>query len=304
MATFRWFASIVLAATIVPTLPAEAHCPGSVASVPLHLVNRHQMIVVISLNNSGPYDFLLDTGAQITMIDASLATTLQLEIHGTAVVAGVGSQSDAAFSKVDRIAAGSHTVANQKVLVYDFQKLKSANLQIQGILGEDFLEHFDVLIDNANRLLCLDDYTNMRAAIHGSHIALLAGASESGPEPLANSLIVSAHLSDAMRPVRLILDSGANSPFLYNTSSYLALGLFRGASWHGSGASGKTEAFMALPPQDVKIGSVELPRVLFVTLVSEQKDSHTSEFDGLIPTGTFKRVFISHEDHFAVFDPW
>jgi hypothetical protein len=84
----------------------------------------------------------------------------------------------------------------------------------------------------------------------------------------------------------------------------MAIGLFRGASWHGSGANGKQEAFMALPPQSVKIGSVELSGVLFVTLVGAQKDSHTSEFDGLLSTGNFKRVFISHSDYFAVLDPW
>lgn len=34
MSTFKWFASLVLAATIVPTLPTESHCPGNVPSVP------------------------------------------------------------------------------------------------------------------------------------------------------------------------------------------------------------------------------------------------------------------------------
>jgi hypothetical protein len=219
-------------------------------------------------------------------------------------VAGVGSQSAASFSQLDQIAAGSHGVANQKVLVYDLKKLKSVDLQIRGILGEDFLEHFDMLIDNAHRLLCLDDAATMRADMRGSHIALLAPAQEPAGEPLPDSLIVSAHLSDGMRPVQLKLDSGTNSPFLYGTSKYMALGLSRGASLHGSGANGKQEAFMALPPQNVKIGSLELSRVLFVTLVGAQKESHSSEFDGLISTGNFKRVFISHNDHFAVLDPW
>jgi hypothetical protein len=268
------------------------------------MVNRYQMIVAVSLNNSGPYNFLLDTGTQITMIDTSLATELQLDTHGTAVLAGVGSRSAASFSQLRQITVGPHSLANQKVLVYDLEKLKSADLQIQGILGEDFLEHFDMLIDNAHRLLCLDDATIMRDGIHGSHIALLKPAEETAREPLAASLIISAHLSDAMRPVRLKLDSGTNTPFLYSTSKYMALGLFRGASWHGVGPNGKTEAFMAIPPQNVKIGSLELFRVLFLTVVGEQKDLHTSEFDGLISTASFKRVFISHVDHFAVLEPW
>src|ERR1700756_4965907 len=114
MANLKWFASLLLAATMVHPLPAETHCPGSVASVPLHLVNRYQMIVAVSLNNSGPYNFLLDTGTQITMIDAALANELHLETHGAAVVAGAGFQAAASFSQLDRIGAGSQIVANQK----------------------------------------------------------------------------------------------------------------------------------------------------------------------------------------------
>jgi len=45
-----------------PSTSAEPHCPGNVASVPLHLTNSHQMIVAVSVNHSGPYNFLLDTG--------------------------------------------------------------------------------------------------------------------------------------------------------------------------------------------------------------------------------------------------
>ncbi|HMG84395.1 MAG TPA: retropepsin-like aspartic protease [Terracidiphilus sp.] len=177
MATFKWFAPFVLAATIIEPLSAETHCPGSVASVPLHLVNRYQMIVAVSLNKSGPYNFLLDTGTEITMIDVSLAGELHMETHGAAVVAGAGFQVAASFSQLDQIAAGSQIVSNQKVLVYDLQKLKSADLQIQGILGEDFLEHFDVLIDNAHNRLCLEDTGAMRTAVKGTRVPQLTQAS-------------------------------------------------------------------------------------------------------------------------------
>jgi hypothetical protein len=120
----------------------------------------------------------------------------------------------------------------------------------------------------------------------------------------ASSLIVVAKLSDGMRPVRLKLDSGSNVPFLYNTSEYMALGLFKGASLHGGGANGAQRTFTALPPQNVKIGSVEISKVPFITLAGFQKDSRTSEFDGLLTLGLFKRVLIAHADHFAVLEPW
>src|SRR5205807_3358144 len=130
--------------------------------------------------------------------------------------------------------AGSHGVTNQKVLVYDLQNLQAPGLKIQGVVGEDFLEQFDMLIDNAHSLLCLDDSADMRAEVKGQHVDLLSPsqtpAQTGDGAPLPKSLIVSVRLSDGMRPVRLKLDSGANVTFLYNTSQYMALGAFRGQS--------------------------------------------------------------------------
>ena len=53
--------------------------------------------------------------------------------------------------------------------------------------------------------------------------------------------------------------------------------------------------------QNVKIGSLEMSKVLFVTLAGAQKDHRTSEFDGLLTMGLFRWVFVCHSDHFAVF---
>src|ERR1700733_9792788 len=131
MTTFQWFASLVLSATIVPALAAETHCPGNVASVPFRLVNRHWIVVAVSINHTGPYNFLLDSGDQITMIDPSLATALHLDTHGRAVVTGAGSGQSASYAQLDLVEAGSHSAANQKVLVHDLQNLHASDLQLQ-----------------------------------------------------------------------------------------------------------------------------------------------------------------------------
>ena len=173
MSNFKRFAAFVVVTTIVPALHAEPHCPGNVASVPLRLTNSHQMIVAVSINHSGPYNFLLDTGTQMTMIDPSLAGELHLHSEGSAVVAGVGFQTAASFAQVDLLEVGSHAVANQKALVLYIKNPQSVDLRYRGVLGEDFLEQFDMLIDNAHSLLCLDDSDAMRANVKGPRIALL-----------------------------------------------------------------------------------------------------------------------------------
>ena len=59
-----------------------------------------------------------------------------------------------------------------------------------------------------------------------------------------------------------------------------------------------------MPAQGVRIGSVEVSNVTFFTLPGAHKDLRTSDFDGLLAMGLFKRVLIDHADHFAVLEAW
>src|SRR6202453_4546352 len=270
MTTFQWFASLVLATTIVPALTAETHCPGNVASVPFRFVNRHLMVLAVSINRTGPYDFLLDSGTQITMIDPSLSPAIHFYTHGVAVVAGVGSGHSASYAQLDLVEAGSHSVANEKVLIYDLHNFPT-DLHLQGILGEDFLEHFDLLIDNAHRLLCLDDSAAMRAEVKGPHIPLVAAAEADQVGALPAFLIVTVSLSNGLRPVRLLIDSGANESVLFNTSEYMPQP-FRDVPVGWSGVDGTQTTLSPLPPQDVKIGLLKLPGISFFSLTSTDKD--------------------------------
>jgi hypothetical protein len=303
MSIFKWFASFALAATIVPALPAEPRCPGNVASVPLHLTNRYQMIVAVSVNHSGPYNFLLDTGTQITMVDPSLAAELHLNTQDSAVVAGVGFRAGASFTQLDLLEAGSHAVAKQKVLVFDIQNPRAVDLRYRGVLGEDFLGQFDILIDNDHNLLCLDDSSAMAAHVKGPRIALAEPARETNGMPALMSLIIAARLSDGTRPVRLKLDSGTNVSLLFNTARFMPLELLRNTSLVGGGLDGAQHPYATMPPQDLQIGPLEIPRVSFLTAADSKKDSSLTG-DGMLSTGLFRRVFICHARHFAVLDPW
>jgi hypothetical protein len=300
MTTYKWLASLVFATTMVSALIAETSCPGNVASLPFLLVNHHQMIVAVSVNHAGPYNFLLDTGMQVTLIDPSLAAELHLQPRGAAVVAGAGSRQSASYVPVDLLEAGSHAVPNQNLLVYELQNLYGIDFHIRGILGEDFLEHFDMLVDNVHGLLCLDETAAMRTGVTGPHIPLTLADPEQD-SALRGLPIVLVRLSDATRPVRLLLDSGANGAILYNTPEYLDPP--RRGYLPGAGVDGKQRMFPALPPQDVKIGSLKLTGVPFVSLGRKQKDARAKGFDGVLTFGLFRRVFIAHADHFAVLEP-
>ena len=61
------------------------------------------------------------------------------------------------FAQIDTLQVGDHVAANQRVLVYDMKGIQAVGFGIHGLLGEDFLSHFDMFIDRAHNSLCIDD---------------------------------------------------------------------------------------------------------------------------------------------------
>jgi hypothetical protein len=184
----RHFAFLFFAALLPGLLSAEAGCPANVKAIPVHRINQNQMVVGVTINHSGPYDFLLDTGTQMTVVDLSLAADLHLRTTGNANVAGVSFQGQAMFANLDSLEVGDHVAARRGVVVYDMKKLQGAGFALHGLLGEDFLSGFDVLIDKAHNVLCIDDTGAMLQALNGERPPATPSAGASDPQ----SHIVSA----------------------------------------------------------------------------------------------------------------
>ena len=59
---------VSLATMTLPALQAEAQCPGNIASVTPRFVGRSLIVVPVSINHAGPYDFIVDTDSQLTIV--------------------------------------------------------------------------------------------------------------------------------------------------------------------------------------------------------------------------------------------
>jgi hypothetical protein len=296
--------SIALAtAVMLPALEAESHCPGDVASLRLRLVQRSQIVVPVTINHTGPYDFLIDTGSQITTIDPALAAELHLRIEGTTGFVGVGYSTRPSFAYLDILEAGSQAVPNTLVVLQSVDQLHVADPHIRGVLGGNFLRHFDVLIDYAHQMLCLDGTGTMEPGIKGKHIEFATPhptREASSTEPL----IIPVHLTGmAAEHLLLLLDSGTNVPLLYD-SAHVASGFSVNAPIQDRGPDGTERVFTVLPPQDMRIGTLAFHQISFVTLAASRKDVPRVEVDGLLPTALFRCVYISYADRFVVLEPW
>jgi hypothetical protein len=296
--------SVSLAALSLPLLHAEPHCPGNVAILPFRPVMGSRMIVPVVINHTGPYDFLVDTGAYFTTLEPSLAVDLQLKTQGSAEVVGVGFSEKASLTQIDLLETGSQAIANQVAEVLDLQGLQAPGLHVRGILGGDFLGHFDVLMDYTHSMLCLDGTKVMRKAVKGFRVQLTAPVPAADGVPSTGLFLVPVHISGAgARQLLLALDSGAQAPLLYDPGQYLDPQSLTSRSVEGHGGDDVKREFSILLPQNLQIGSLSLQQISFVVPSRLWRSSTASQVDGLLPTALFRRVFVSYADHFAVLEP-
>jgi hypothetical protein len=295
--------AVSLANLSLPVLQAKSRCPGGAASVTPRFVQRALIVIPVRINQTGPYDFVVDTGSQVTVIDPSLALELDLKPQGTVGLIAVASFAQASVTVLDRLEAGSNVVEKPLAIVNDLGQIQAADPRIRGLLGENFLAHFDLFIDYAHKLLCLDETNALRESVRGEHIPLVTPQYPESELPFMERLVVSVHLSGARtREILLQLDSGSDGPLLYPATKERELRILDQATPRGTTVSRAQQAFADLPPQDMRIGSRTLSRVSFATPVSPGRDVPSRQEDGLLPTLLFQRVFISASDHYVVFD--
>jgi len=305
MTTLKRFAAASLAFAIIPALCAEARCPGNVASIRLRSAGRSLIVAPVMLDQTGPYDFVVDTGAQITTIDAQLASELHPKVLGATHVTGVGAYSQAAYAELELVQAGTYSMKNPLVLVQDLTQVRQIDHKIRGILGQNFLEHYDLLIDYVHGILCLDDTKAMQEKVRGARIALAPPPFPERNVPFREPLILPVRAPDiADQPLLLELDSGIDLPVIFKSGVQSPHVSFIGRSEHDRNADEVRQAFAVLPPQNIQVGTHSYRQISFVTPVAAGKDIPMKpDVDGVLPTVLFQSIFISYADHFAVLDP-
>jgi hypothetical protein len=288
------------------SLFSEPSCPGNVASVRYHSLGRSQIAIPVTINGSGPYEFMVDTGSQLTVIDPALASQLRLEPDGLTGLTAVSSSLQAQLVMPETVEAASHSVSKLLVAVSSLGQIQATRPNVRGILGETFLARFDLLIDYRHKILCIDDGSRLREALRGERIPLQVQEDWQSDIRFPQPYLISAHLPGSGKQNRLLwLDSGTEVALVYDDfGDAISDSIF----WKGdrltaqgtSAVAGK-QSLRVLAPEDVTIGSTLLPAIVFVTPLGKSRVRHRE--DGLLPTALFHRVFLSYAEHFAVLDP-
>lgn len=115
--------------------------------------DRHdRMTVPVRIGVHGPFDFLIDTGSQNTVLSTALAAKLSLVPSARARLVGVAGTEMVDTVEIDQIDLGRRSYYGLLAPL-----LKSEHIGADGILGIDSLQDQRVLLDFRKNLLAIDD---------------------------------------------------------------------------------------------------------------------------------------------------
>jgi outer membrane lipoprotein-sorting protein len=128
---------------------------GESAEMKFSLRSFHIYIPVI-VNGSGPYSFILDSGAGLTVVGSDIARVLNLDRVGELPALGTGGVDVGSFVNLDSIGISDVVIADIVAGELDLSDLNRFALQpIDGILGYDLFSRFVVQVDYQDSLLTL-----------------------------------------------------------------------------------------------------------------------------------------------------
>lgn len=143
--------------------PARVDAPADSAAgeVPFQLAGPGgaALIVPVHIGGEGPFDFVLDTGATLTCVEETLSERLALSEPTGVVGAGAGVQGAGRMRlvQIDSLRVGAATAQDLLACELDLQHIGQLGLDIQGLLGLNFLRSFRVTLDFERSVVGLQD---------------------------------------------------------------------------------------------------------------------------------------------------
>ena len=184
---------------VTPSVPAGAPTPTASAtptpepdSIALNELSR-RMTVPVSVADRGPYPFIVDTGAERSVLSHELAAALNLGAGPSARLFDFTGPSTVETVKVPSLTLGKLSTPG-----LDAPSLAQANLGAPGMLGIDALQGHKVVIDFNRKRMNL-----VPAKRHADGDLVIRAGTKTGQLIVTNALFEG-------RPISVVIDTGSS----------------------------------------------------------------------------------------------
>lgn len=210
------------------------------------------ILVPVRVNDRGPFEFILDTGAGTSLLSTELAKQLEIKVLGSKEGQSAGGKVSVSLGKVDSLAVGEAKVDDVDIGIVDLGHIaKTIGAKIDGDLGYNFLKLFRVSIDYRKSELGLEDPKRVESFARGAQtevpIRLAAPA-----KPL---ILVDVH-ANGRGPFQFAIDTGTSTTAI---APEIAKQLGIKASPAGLGTTGGAQVdFSAGTLQSFQVGGAKI----------------------------------------------
>jgi predicted aspartyl protease len=168
------------------------------------------ILVPVHVNDKGPYEFILDTGASHCLLSTELSEMLGVRPEIEKQAMGAAGTVQVALSHVASLALGSRRQSNLQVAITDELRRIAAAIgtRVDGVLGFEFLKDFSLTIDYQAGAIWFSSPSETDNGSHSAH---------SIPFKLAGSrkpLILVQAIVNEQGPFQFALDTGASRTML------------------------------------------------------------------------------------------
>jgi predicted aspartyl protease len=293
----KTFALILLVSCCVASAHAFHNPDSSTNTHPrVRMISGYLMVVSVSINGRGPFDFLVDTGTNTTLIDPQLAVELGLQPKDRLKLASLASATDVPRYYFQTFRVGPASVSNQEALAMPLPQLAALDRRIRGVLGMNFLLQFSFRLDYEHHTMELYPLPESAKIPEGLRV----------PVEINESRMLIKVMSEASPSGswKLALDSGI-AQFLVFQDRIAA---------PSERSCGKASCLMQVATnladhrastillRDVSLAGAQLPEIPVVVLRNDIQKSSDLQ-DGLLPAAPFRSVFFDRTNATVIFSP-
>lgn len=250
----------------------------SALKIPFELFGN-LVLLQVRVNDSDSLRFILDTGADTSVIDAQQAKTLRLKPQGKIVGSGGGGTAEATFTKGVAVSLQGVQLLDQTIYVLPLESLSALGRKIDGVIGNDILKEFVVEIDYSARTINLYEPQGYRYSGAGEIIPLMMDES---------LLFVRASITPEGRaPIeaKFEIDSGSTGAVLLNTpfvKNHKVLASVPKTIQTNIGGVGGMAKMLIGRVKSLRLGRFVIDHPITRFSQATQGDYASSKYDGLI----------------------
>jgi hypothetical protein len=264
-------------------------------TLPVRTIGGYLMIVSVSVDDRGPFDFLVDTGTNTTLIDPALATELTLKASDRLQLASLGNSVTVSRYYLSKFKVGPAAISGLEALAVPLPQLISLDPEIRGILGMNFLLHFSFRLDYDRHALELYPFPEMATVPAGLRVPVEINESR--------LLIKVESRASPGGSWKLALDSGISQFLVFQDRTLSGVAFCQESSclMQVSTNLGQQSASTLLL-HDVSIAEAQLPDTQVIVMRNDLEKPSDPQ-DGLLPAARFHSVFFDRSNASVVFSP-